>query len=187
MRKKLRTILLALLLSLTAKQGQAGYLCQFVFFGVDETQGGKPLDIKLSRATFKTANLLETEVPVHVEIGGWSSDKGLRVLIEDFDYVKQEWGDEDIKRFFYSEKVLPFDEISEKLQTLWLTIEGEEVPFSWEYDLEYPLRCINPSGYQFQWRGGGEEPKYRKTEKTRTRPRPIDTQPTAGTFLIWKK
>ncbi len=131
------------------------YVCQFIFTAFDDDRN--PLDIELSRTALKTARIIETEYPVHAELvcPGLTTDKGFRVLLEDFDYVKQTWvGLPEYHKYFQNHQT-PFEEISKKLQTIWLFIDGKEVQCSWDYHVRgigaQPVSFFRPDRTNINW------------------------------------
>lgn len=169
---------------------KAPYLCQFVFMAFDDRT---PLDIKFSRADLKTGRILEIEGPIYAQTNctNFSSDKALRVLVEDFDYIRQKWSFEDCKKYFYNPDGLSYAEVSSRLQTLWLNIDGKEVPCSWAYETAGfgygSISFYQPIKQRFSIKcraGSGLPVKYKKTEATATRPRPEDTQQISPMILI---
>lgn len=144
------------------------YLCQFIFAAFDED--GNPLDVQFSRAKLKTASLIETESLIYTEVPAraFKTSKGLRALIEDFDYVKQSWSDfEEYKRYFYNRRT-PFEEISKRLQTIWVLVDGKEVQCSWDYhvcgDTSQAVSFFQPWGYDIHWANRSGLPFVYKTK-----------------------
>jgi hypothetical protein len=198
MRKKILVSITTLLVGITTLQAaeeispasplppiKTPYLCQFIFMAVDNR---KPLDIKLSRTTLSTAKVIEEEDPVHEKIkcSSLSSDKALRILLEDFNYVKQHWPPTDYRKYF-QEDDYPFAVITFRLQTVWLMIDGEEVPCSWDYHSlgmgSQPVHFHQPlkQGFTIQWAQNSDHPIRYKTDDS---PLPAGTYKLSETIII---
>jgi hypothetical protein len=164
---------------------KTSYLCQFIFVAFDNRN---PLNIKFSRTTLSTAKVIEQEDPVHEKIkcSSLSSDKALRILLEDFNYVKQHWTPTDYRKYF-QEDDYPFALITFRLQTVWLMIDGEEVPCSWDYHphgmSSQPVHFHQPlkQGFTIQWAQNSDHPVRYKADD---RPLPTGTHELSETIII---
>jgi hypothetical protein len=112
------------------------------------------------------------------------TDKAFIVLLEDFDYVKQTWTFAEYDKYF--QKFPSFEELSLKLQTIWLIIGGQEVQCSWDYNVRgepyQPATFHQPYWISIHCAQGSCYPFIYKTKTPRVYP--PDTRKISETILI---